>query len=415
MGYIRWFVIIGFLADASTCLCQDIISISGKVLDSEKKFPLAHASVGIKGKYIGTITNDRGEFEIHVPKDFSQDTLYVSMLGYWNFSLNINKINPHNMVHIYLDVHPTLLQEVIVSPGLTPQEKLKQSFENISKNYPTDLFLMKSFYRETKKLNERYVSLIEAAVDIYDKNGYKNARIKKSHRLEEIDERGIVRQMRKSYNFLNKKLEGQIGLHNNLLAYLLIQNPIKYPTKVSGTVALQENTVFLNDKIVYEITGQLNGIDTKYYLDSDSYAVLEYTEARKGNYLERKISDSVSLKYHDLFKTVKFRSIKGILYPERFTLSWKIEKYNFVSRKTILTLEIGLQLLVNEIEIQNLKIPSSKEKMEIYSLEWQVGKYNAEFWNRYNAIKETPLHKKILEDLEKELSLEEQFMKLNNR
>ncbi len=220
---------------------------------------------------------------------------------------------------------------------------------------------------------------------------------------------GVIRQIRKSYNFLHEELENEIGLQNNLLAYLLVQNPVKYPTKISNAKTWHENIVYLNDKIVYEIIAQFNGVEIKYYLDSDTYAVLEYSEMRKGNYFKRTISDSISLKYYDMIKSVRFRAIKGMLYPTHLKLSWKVEKYSLGSHKPVVTLETDLELLLNKIEVKDFKLPSSKEKMEIYSLEWQTGKYNSAFWKNYNMIKETPLNKKIASDLEKELPLEKQF------
>jgi hypothetical protein len=35
--------------------------------------------------------------------------------------------------------------------------------------------------------------------------------------------------------------------------------------------------------------------------------------------------------------------------------------------------------------------------------------YNEEFWDNYNILKETPIDKKLREDLEKKVSLDEQF------
>ena len=49
--------------------------------------------------------------------------------------------------------------------------------------------------------------------------------------------------------------------------------------------------------------------------------------------------------------------------------------------------------------------------MEESDLESQAEEYvyNPEFWENYNVIKETPLDKKIIEELDKKASLEKQF------
>jgi hypothetical protein len=47
--------------------------------------------------------------------------------------------------------------------------------------------------------------------------------------------------------------------------------------------------------------------------------------------------------------------------------------------------------------------------MKNYGLQFQDYPYNKEFWEGYNVIKETPIDKKILEDLEKIAPLDKQF------
>jgi hypothetical protein len=47
--------------------------------------------------------------------------------------------------------------------------------------------------------------------------------------------------------------------------------------------------------------------------------------------------------------------------------------------------------------------------MTNYGLQYQDLPYNKKFWDNYNVIKDTPLNKKILVDLEKIAPLEKQF------
>ena len=52
---------------------------------------------------------------------------------------------------------------------------------------------------------------------------------------------------------------------------------------------------------------------------------------------------------------------------------------------------------------------SSTDKMRNYGLQFQDYPYNKEFWDDYNVIKDTPIDKKILADLEQVAPLEKQF------
>jgi hypothetical protein len=47
--------------------------------------------------------------------------------------------------------------------------------------------------------------------------------------------------------------------------------------------------------------------------------------------------------------------------------------------------------------------------MRNYGLQYQNYPYNQVFWDNYNVIKETPLDREILDDLEKVVPLEKQF------
>ena len=51
--------------------------------------------------------------------------------------------------------------------------------------------------------------------------------------------------------------------------------------------------------------------------------------------------------------------------------------------------------------------------MKNYGLQYQDLKYNKAFWDNYNVIKESPLDRKIINDLEKNISLDKQFQNKN--
>ncbi|MBK7651971.1 MAG: carboxypeptidase-like regulatory domain-containing protein [Flammeovirgaceae bacterium] len=73
------------------------ITISGKAIDKETKEALIFATIGIKGKSVGTITNLQGEFDFHIPREFQNDLLVINMLGYKTFEApvwTLLEINP---------------------------------------------------------------------------------------------------------------------------------------------------------------------------------------------------------------------------------------------------------------------------------------------------------------------------------
>jgi len=74
-----------------TVLCAEAqkITLSSRVQDKETLESLSFASVWIKGKSIGTISNLQGEFDFHIPTEYRNEILVVSMIGYENFEIPV--------------------------------------------------------------------------------------------------------------------------------------------------------------------------------------------------------------------------------------------------------------------------------------------------------------------------------------
>ena len=72
--------------------------------------------------------------------------------------------------------------------------------------------------------------------------------------------------------------------------------------------------------------------------------------------------------------------------------------------------ELVRELLINDVKFEKQKEFNWYEKMEDkISLEETTLTYDQKFWEQYNTIKESPLTRQILSDLQKEESLEAQF------
>ncbi len=119
-------------------------TLSGKVLDAATKEPIPFASVGIKGKNIGTVCNENGIFEIQL-KDFNTtDSLKISSIGYLAQSFNLSKVKDFNNETIYLKPNDVLLNELVIKPTKTITKVLGNkkyntnihcSFQGADKNF----------------------------------------------------------------------------------------------------------------------------------------------------------------------------------------------------------------------------------------------------------------------------------------
>jgi hypothetical protein len=87
----------------------------------------------------------------------------------------------------------------------------------------------------------------------------------------------------------------------------------------------------------------------------------------------------------------------------------QINWYNSETNEIKFETELNQILLINEVEAKTNKKIGSGQKMKSYGLQYQNQVYNKEFWDNYNVVKESQLDKKIVQDLEREASLESQF------
>ena len=147
------------------------ITITGKVVDAETKEALPFASVFITGKTVGVVSNVQGEFDFHISADMRNDILAVSMIGYKTFEAPVwSLLNDSKPAVIELQTMAVLLNEVVVRDTLRAGEILKLAISRIEQNFPMEPFMMEGFYRDLKNLGGTYISLLEAAVKIYDDN-----------------------------------------------------------------------------------------------------------------------------------------------------------------------------------------------------------------------------------------------------
>ena len=70
------------LTAADTSSSGQVKYITGKIIDDETSEPLPFATIALKNKGKGTVTNNNGEFGMKITPDYYNDTLSVSYLGY---------------------------------------------------------------------------------------------------------------------------------------------------------------------------------------------------------------------------------------------------------------------------------------------------------------------------------------------
>ena len=91
------------------------ISLSGHVVAQEYNQPLAYASVGVLNKPQGTVTDTTGRFVFQVTKENFEDTLQVSLVGYFTKKVAVKDFVENADKTIRLSVKIMELAEVTVT------------------------------------------------------------------------------------------------------------------------------------------------------------------------------------------------------------------------------------------------------------------------------------------------------------
>jgi hypothetical protein len=382
------------------------LTISARVQDIETNEPLGFASVGIKGQPIGTISNLAGEFDFHFPINLRNDTLVISMMGYKNFETPIQNVIGNPDLVIRLHRSEIILQEIVVSDTMTGGDILRIALSRIDANYPMTPFLLDGFYRDIKKVGGTYISLLEAAVKIYD-DSYAEPRNK--HKLRE---RVKLIEVRTSLGYESRftKYFDQA----NLLEDLLLENSVRYRHIEPGDEFLatleRDKNSFYDEHEIYVVKSTTDH-QLKLYIDKEDFAIihLEFQTGLGSSDIQKK-KDLVS-KFVGSRKSIDFKRVHGKMYPNFMTMTTSVNWYDVKTGALKFETELIQQLMINNVnaKVSEKEAVSMTERMRNYGLQYQDQPYNKEFWDRYNVIKETPIDKKILTDLEKVGPLEQQF------
>lgn len=388
----------------ATSLVAQKITVSGKVVDRETKELLPFASVGIKGKPIGTISNLQGEFDFYIPEEYRNEILVISTLGYSNFESPVWSLISPTPLTLELSRSTTLLKEVLVSDSLSGGDILRIALNRIEQNYPMKPFLLEGFYRDLKKVGGTYISLLEAAVEIFDE-GYAAPRNK--FKLRE----GVrLLEVRKSIGY-ESKFTSYFD-QDNLLEDLLLHNNIRYrqieEREEMYASMTREKDSHYNGSEIFVITHTHDYL-LKIFVDKQDYSIVHLEwETGSSNEVVGKKKNLVS-RFAGLRKTIDFKRFEGKMYVNYMSITSKVNWHDINTDKLRFETELSQQLLINRVTPNTTDRIGSVEKMRNYGLQYQDLPYNKVFWENYNVIKETPLDKKILEDLEKIGPLDKQF------
>jgi hypothetical protein len=131
--------------------------LTGKVVDAGTSEPLPFATVGIRHRGRGMVTNNNGDFILKIPDECLDDTLSVSYVGYINRLLPVRSL-PGNVMTISMERDFIPIPEIIIR-AQDPVLIIGKAISSVASNYGTTPVLLTGFYREgvTGKRNPRSI------------------------------------------------------------------------------------------------------------------------------------------------------------------------------------------------------------------------------------------------------------------
>jgi len=373
---------------------QDLITLRGKVIDSETGSPLIFATIAVKETNVAIITNIDGEFTLKITDPSGSKNIEVTFLGYKNKIIPIVDMKDNGFKNVIsLDPAPIPIKEIIVKP-IDPDEIVEKAIRNINKNYESVPNLMTAFYRETIRKNRTYVSIGEAVVEIF-KAPYANdvrfdgARIYKGRKSADVEKMDTVLF----------KLQGgpisvmQLDIAKNTEAILTMEAMEYYDYLLSNVIEIDNKPHYVIDFL------QKPSVDIplfmgSLYIEMDSYAI---TEAEFGfNLSDKAAVSSIFIRKKPLGMEVtpeiatyrtKFREQDGkwhFAYSRaevRFKVNWKKKLFNtFYTTMS--------EIAVTDRTDQEVIKFAGKEKIrytDVFS-ETVSSFTDPEFWGDYNVI-----------------------------
>lgn len=379
--------------------------VEGTIIDKETGKPVPFASIGIVGSSKGTSSNIEGQFSISVLEPFS---LKITCIGYE--TLVISSVSEASLIELKPKV-TELTAIVILDKTVNARRVMRKAFANIPKNYSTQPFLQKFFYRHYCKDDNAYGRLIEAAVDVWKNDGYRSVQ-------QAAGEKEAIRisQLRRSLD-KTEMAQGHepISVANILQADLVgYQSPAKAEYLSFYSEVSNLRTDF--DKYDFSCSGitYYDGLEV-YEIDYEHKKDSVLTTA--GNYLQRPQAHGTLYITTDTFAFIKTEDIRT--YGENSTRTTTYYRkyddryypYHLIREGESQTEEnkghsFHIDLMSVEVkhdasEKFTGKIPGREELLQI--------PYDSVYWKSSTILKTTPLEDAIISDLGGGASLSKQF------
>lgn len=421
-------MVFGFSAKA-----QETFVITGKVLDAKTSQPIPFASIGIKGKPMGTATNSDGKYEFILSMKSQQDTLSVTNLGYHAFKIAVKDIKNPKSFFILLQPRVYDIGEVVVTDeGTDAYDIVKRACDSLSKNVSNVPFISDGFYREYISENGSWARAIEAALSVYcDGKQYVGDYFYPTR----------LNGMRFSKNFLSAFVQSEN--YNQISLFMTSNMDVKrYTMSLNSMKFRVDSMIYLDDQLIWVISGKPEKTKmkayyrTEYKMDPNTGKIVKlkvkdtYEVEKNSDYFfqyryyitdgdfafvkvtyndtayrpmirdELKTYTGLFISYTTTKKSLEFGKYNNLWYPKYMS---EFKEINYYKKKdSVLYINVVRQsdFLVNSYQTELVtEIPKAKEIRMFKDIYNQGYAYDKIFWSKYNKIADDQLRREVFTDL----------------
>jgi hypothetical protein len=366
--------------------------ISGIITDEETLEPLPFATIALKNKGRGTVTNNNGQFGLKITPDLYNDTLSVSYLGYVRNEMPVRMAFNQDL-KILMKREFISIPEIIIKNQI-PQEIIYKTVLAIRRNYSNEPVYMTGFYREGVMKKKELQNYSEAIVRMY-KSAYTGTllgdqmKIFKSRKIENIKRSDTLAVRLKAGLSTCLELDGA----KNLFDFLSRESMPDYRYRLGDIVTWEDESAYA---IEFE---QREDIDQPLYkgvvyINTADFAIL-HAEFELNQALIHKLKESFvynstkgfntwpvsvkySVSYRKLNKTYYLSHVRGDMI-----FSSKQKKKLFSTQFLVF-----FELAVTDIDLKNVKRFEREELAPIHSVfSKTILNYDPDFWGSQDFLR----------------------------
>ncbi|MCK5705844.1 MAG: carboxypeptidase-like regulatory domain-containing protein [Cyclobacteriaceae bacterium] len=404
----KWILPLIFSLTSFNLFSQQIY-IKGIISDAETGEGVSFAHIGICEKSIGTVANDNGIYEFHIPDNVLNDTLCVSAIGYETFKFPVINLKGLTNFDISLNPQTSYLDDILIKDErITARRVVRKAIARINKNYPKKPFNLEGYYRDYLNKNNEYISFLEGAFTVDDR-GFRQPTDKTLIKINQLRYSKDYTKYLTEYVTEFQKDSTKLLMHGvspafrgNEFSNLYYQHPIRnhsisvpfigiFDTFSERNYDLEiDYYTYVDDKEVYVINISPSkkfrfthvSIKGKLFIRTDNLAIVKFNYAY---FVTKRLETK---KWFEL--NVEYREFENKMYLKYFSF---MNYFKLLTIEEIAEMAVFREFFVNDIHVSDYKPLSPDETIdETLPLHLQNAPNDKKFWINFNrTLLEQPL------------------------